>query len=118
MPWIVSTQTIFAVTRSRISSIRLPSKLVRIFVDLAGLILSGSFSFCFELLPVFFTLTLLFSLERDRRRYASCLILYDSEWDVGGIHMEGGAGQMNTVFSWGTCRESGIITNCGKAKIN
>ncbi|HFI0350374.1 TPA: hypothetical protein ACGOWJ_001646 [Streptococcus suis] len=41
-----------------------------------------------------------------------------AEWDVGGIHMEGGAGQMNTVFSWGTCRESGIITNCGKAKIN
>ncbi len=41
-----------------------------------------------------------------------------AEWDIGGVHMEGGAGQMNTVFSWGTCREAGIITNCSKAKIN
>jgi hypothetical protein len=39
-------------------------------------------------------------------------------WDVGDVHMVGEAGQMNTVFSWGTCRESGIISDCGKAKIN
>lgn len=32
--------------------------------------------------------------------------------------MEGGADQMNTVYSWGTCRDAGIITNCGKAKID
>lgn len=41
-----------------------------------------------------------------------------ASWDIGGVHMEGGAGQMNTVFSWGTCRDSGIITNCGRAKID
>ena len=41
-----------------------------------------------------------------------------AEWDIGGVHMEGGAGQMNTVYSWGTCRSAGIITNCGKAKID
>lgn len=41
-----------------------------------------------------------------------------AKWDVGNVHMEGGAGQMNTVFSWGTCKESGIISNCGKARIN
>ena len=41
-----------------------------------------------------------------------------AEWDIGGVHMEGGAGQMNTVYSWGTCRDAGIITNCGKAKID
>jgi len=28
-----------------------------------------------------------------------------------------GAGQMNTVFSWGTCKKSGIIKNIGRAKI-
>jgi len=27
------------------------------------------------------------------------------------------AGQMNTVFSWGTCKKSGIIKNIGRAKI-
>lgn len=41
-----------------------------------------------------------------------------ASWDIGGVHMEGGTGQMNTVFSWGTCRDSGIITNCGRAKID
>lgn len=41
-----------------------------------------------------------------------------AEWNIGGVHMEGGAGQMNTVYSWGTCRDAGIITNCGKAKID
>ena len=40
------------------------------------------------------------------------------EWTVGNIHMEGGAGQMNTVYSWGTRKESGIISDIGKAKIN
>lgn len=32
--------------------------------------------------------------------------------------MEGGAGQMNTMYSWGTCRDACVITNCGKAKID
>ncbi len=35
-----------------------------------------------------------------------------------GVHIEGGAGQMNTVFSRGTCRDSGVITKSGKAKID
>lgn len=32
-------------------------------------------------------------------------------WDVGNIHMKGGAGQMNTVYSWGTLKEAGIISD-------
>ena len=31
-------------------------------------------------------------------------------WDVGNLHMEGGAGQINTIFSWGTLKNSGIVT--------
>ena len=30
-------------------------------------------------------------------------------WDVGDVHMKGGAGQMNTIYSWGTLKEAGII---------
>ena len=26
-------------------------------------------------------------------------------WDVGDVHMKGGAGQMNTIYSWGTLKE-------------
>lgn len=33
-----------------------------------------------------------------------------AEWTVGNVQMEGGAGQMNTVFSWGTMKESGIVS--------
>jgi hypothetical protein len=35
-------------------------------------------------------------------------------WKVGGVDMAGHAGQMNTIFSWGTLRDSGIITNVTK----
>ena len=41
-----------------------------------------------------------------------------AEWNVGNVCMEGGAGQMNTVFSWGTLRKSGIISDIGTARIN
>ncbi|MBQ3545171.1 MAG: hypothetical protein IJA34_09320 [Lachnospiraceae bacterium] len=41
-----------------------------------------------------------------------------AEWKVGDVKMAGGAGQMNTVYSWGTLRESRIITDIGKATIN
>ena len=30
-------------------------------------------------------------------------------WDVGDVHMKGGAGPMNTIYSWGTLKEAGII---------
>lgn len=40
-----------------------------------------------------------------------------AEWIVGDVKMIGGAGQMNTVYSWGTLKESGIISDIGKAKI-
>lgn len=39
-------------------------------------------------------------------------------WDVGDIHMNGGAGQMNTIYSWGTLKEAGIISDVGIAVIN
>ena len=29
-------------------------------------------------------------------------------WDVGDVHMKGGAGPMNTIYSWGTLKEAGI----------
>ena len=38
-------------------------------------------------------------------------------WRVADVPMKGGAGQMKTVFSWGTCKKSGIIKNIGRAKI-
>lgn len=42
----------------------------------------------------------------------------DTECDIGGVHLQGGTGQMNTVYSWGTCRNAGIVTNCGREKID
>lgn len=41
-----------------------------------------------------------------------------AEWNSGDIEMCGGAGQMNTVYSWGILKEAGIITDIGKATIN
>lgn len=41
-----------------------------------------------------------------------------AEWKVGDLKMSGGAGQMNTVYSWGTLKEAGIIFDLGKVKIN
>ena len=32
-------------------------------------------------------------------------------WSVGNINMEGGAGQLNTAFSWQLMLDSGIVTN-------
>lgn len=38
-------------------------------------------------------------------------------WTLGGLSLEGGAGQLNTVFTWGTLCETGIIYNTGTAEI-
>ena len=32
-----------------------------------------------------------------------------AEWTVGDVYMEGGAGQINIVFSWGTLKDTGIV---------
>lgn len=40
-----------------------------------------------------------------------------AKWHVGNVKMSGGAGQMNTVFSWGTLKESGIVSDISKAVI-
>ena len=32
-----------------------------------------------------------------------------AEWDMGNVHMSGSAGQMNTIFSWGTLKETGLV---------
>ena len=34
-----------------------------------------------------------------------------ASWSVGNLNMEGGAGQLNTVFTWQLLRDSGIVTN-------
>lgn len=39
-------------------------------------------------------------------------------WDVGDVHMKGGVGQMNTIYSWGTLKDTGIISDLGTAVIN
>ena len=31
-------------------------------------------------------------------------------WKVSNLELEGGAGQMNPVFSWGTLKSSGIVS--------
>ena len=38
-------------------------------------------------------------------------------WAVGNLNLEGGAGQLNTVFSWGTLCASGLIYDTGTAEI-
>jgi hypothetical protein len=38
-------------------------------------------------------------------------------WNAGGMSLEGGAGQLNTVFTWGTLCASGIIYDTGTAEI-
>ena len=38
-------------------------------------------------------------------------------WDVGNVHMKGGAGQMNPVLSWGTLKRSGIVSSVGTVRI-
>ena len=38
-------------------------------------------------------------------------------WNVGDVHMNGGAGQMNTVYSWGTLKEAKIISDMDTAVI-
>ena len=35
-------------------------------------------------------------------------------WNIGDLNMEGGAGQLNTVFSWQLLLDTGIITNNSK----
>lgn len=34
-----------------------------------------------------------------------------ASWNIGDLNMEGGAGQLNTVFSWQLMLDTGIITN-------
>ncbi len=38
-------------------------------------------------------------------------------WIAGDLHLEGGAGQLCTVFSWGTLCDSGLIYDTGTAEI-
>ncbi|MBQ7565511.1 MAG: hypothetical protein IJT18_00170 [Oscillospiraceae bacterium] len=38
-------------------------------------------------------------------------------WVAGDLNLEGGGGQMNTVFSWGALCDSGLITDLGTAEI-
>ena len=45
-------------------------------------------------------------------------IMEAAAWDVGDVHMKGGAGQMNTIYSWGTLKDTGIISDLGTAVIN
>jgi len=52
-------------------------------------------------------------IQRDIGEYSYIALLSQyMKWKETG-----GAGQMNTVFSWGTCKKSGIIKNIGRAKI-
>lgn len=37
-----------------------------------------------------------------------------ASWNIGDLNMEGGAGQLNTVFSWQLMLDTGIITNNSK----
>ena len=39
-------------------------------------------------------------------------------WTAGGLKLEGGAGQLCTVFSWGTLCASGLIYDTGTAEIH
>ncbi len=39
-------------------------------------------------------------------------------WIAGDLHLEGGAGQLCTVFSWGTLCDSGMIYDTGTAEIH
>jgi hypothetical protein len=38
-------------------------------------------------------------------------------WDAGDLHLEGGSGQLEPVFSWGTLCDSGLISDLGTADI-
>lgn len=38
-------------------------------------------------------------------------------WTAGDLHLEGGSGQLCTVFSWGTLCASGLISDTGTAEI-
>ena len=38
-------------------------------------------------------------------------------WDAGDLHLEGGGGQLEPVFSWGTLCSSGLISDTGTAEI-
>ena len=40
-----------------------------------------------------------------------------SPWIAGNLKLEGGSGQLETVFSWGTLCESGLIYDLGTAEI-
>lgn len=39
-------------------------------------------------------------------------------WIVDDLNLIGGSGQMETIFSWGTLCDSGLISNTGTAEIN
>ena len=38
-------------------------------------------------------------------------------WNAGNLHLEGGSGQLETIFSWGTLCDSGLIYDTGTAEI-
>lgn len=39
-------------------------------------------------------------------------------WQAGDLNLEGGSGQLETVFSWGTLCDSGLISDTGTAEIH
>lgn len=39
-------------------------------------------------------------------------------WIAGNLHLEGGSRQLETIFSWGTLRDSGLIYDVGTAEIH
>ena len=50
---------------------------------------------------------------------ASCRETFNDYRDVAGdLALEGGAGQLCTVFSWGTLCASGLIYDTGTAEIH
>lgn len=49
----------------------------------------------------------------DRYGYAGVT----APWRAGDLDLAGGGGQMNTVFSWGTLCDSGLVTDLGTAEI-
>lgn len=38
-------------------------------------------------------------------------------WSAGNLHLKGGSGQLETIFSWGTLCDSGLISETGTAEI-
>ena len=56
-----------------------------------------------------------FRLYEVEEKYGYCGLT--APWTVAGLKLEGGAGQLNTVFSWGTLCASGLIYDTATAEI-